>query len=343
MRLFFACSDRDHGHVCGWTFAKNILYKNTVVSMVTMLHIVEEGSACAGSQLLIAAGASMARHGRELEKSSVEIELAALLGEYDARGIDVPVVSLWVNSAVDALSIAQGGWLEWAMRWLEGHGRAVIVRTRHILARSIIDCAVEVDAGIELEIAHQQPIVQKALLGAAADSAAALLLQAQHLVSCELAVWVRLAPLFPGVHDEPRVFTSLVKNIVAADLRSAHLEIGSLLPRQRRALQASVRQGGVSPGGLLKLGRAFGLDPVALLGGYGAEQEPKQRHESARSLRVYRKTALEHGLKRISESVGLQVDHCGCAFQCHLRVGEAKTRPYVSVVGPELFAQELTA
>jgi hypothetical protein len=312
--------------------------------MTSVLHPVTELSACEGLHMVIAAGPPNLEGSRGLDRTGVEIGLASILGEREAKGAKVPVVTLWVNSLGDALAESDGGWLESAVRWLRKHGRQVIVRTRQVLARPIVEAIRDLGGRIELELAHHRPALQAALLGPGAATAAALLLQSQHLVSLGIPVWARLSPLMPAVHDGPTSFDALARNLIAADVWDVHLEVGELRPRQARALQECVGASGIAPGALMNLGRAFGLDPLRLL---GATSDAGVGNEPAWRLRRRTAVALESVLRRVAESEGLRVDHCGCSAQCHLATvdtavdgqrGEVHEQPYVSVLGPDLFS-----
>ncbi len=306
--------------------------------MRSVLHIVTKGQACSGMHLVLAAGNPGSTEIRKIGQEAVEMGLTAILGEQEASGIEVPRITLWANSAVDALGVERGGWVEWALRWLHAHGRRSIVRTRHVLARSLVDAIAEMGVGVELEIAHQRARVQRALLDRFADPASALLLQSQNLASRKIPVWARVAPLLPGIHDQETDksgFEALVRNLIAADLHDATLEVGVLHAQQIFALHEAVGPGGLSAGGLLKLGRFFGLDPVSLL-------SERPARTTVFQMRRYSATALAHELTRVATRIGLRTNHCGCSTQCHLWPSAAPSAPYLSVVGPDLFAGQLT-
>ena len=304
--------------------------------------------ACDGAHVLIwgLAGASAAG-------SSVETALAEQLAEHELRGSRVPVVTLLSRGREDA------EWIEQAVPWLRLRGRRVIVRTRVVLPRSLVSVLAEAHSArpgsviVELELAHPKPAIQRALLPSSAssstkgasrtaepaDTVAALLLQAQHLETLELPVVARLAPLLPGIHDQPNGFAPLLRNLVAADLRDVILEVGHLHPKQLRGLIAAQRD--LTVAGLLELARAYVVDPMVVLGGV---EVPADSVQGVHKLKPRRAQVFAHGLEQVArdhDGGALRLPSCGCRAHCDL-AGSSSTsghdRPYESVMGRDLFA-----
>ncbi len=266
-----------------------------------------------------------------------EFELAELLAGRESRGERIPVVTLLVRDRRDADVIPP------ALAWLTSRGRRVIVRTRVVLPKPIVRALADAheqggDVSVELELAHHKPILQRALLGPQADSAAALLLQAQHLETLRLPVIARLGPLLPGVHDHagPGLkvgFEALLRNVEAADIRRVVLAVGELEPQQVAALVRTQKE--LSTTGLLELGKAFGIDPMAMLGAV-----PLALSE-IRRLKPRRAAALIVGLEQLVRSAGLELPTCGCGTHCALgppRAANDYEVGYESVMGRDLFA-----
>jgi hypothetical protein len=261
--------------------------------------------------------------------------LAELLAERESRGSRVPVVSLLMRARDDA------DWIQHAIGWLSVRGRRVIVRTRVQLPKEIVAALVrarETGPGVvvELELAHHKPVIQRALLGDHVDTAAALLLQAQHLATLEIPVVARLAPLMPGIHDQPNGFMPLVRNVEAADVRRVVLSAGNLHPQQLQNLAGCQRE--LSVAGLLELARAYAVDPMVVLGGAVQKLAPDA---DVHKLKPRRAQAFVHALERIVEDAGLEVPGCGCHSHCEL--GSARSTNsyevgYESVMGRDLFA-----
>jgi hypothetical protein len=264
-----------------------------------------------------------------------DLVLAELLADREMRGSRVPVVSLLMRGREDA------EWIERAISWLGVRGRRVIVRTRVILPRSLVSVLTEVQRSgsqtpvVELELAHHKLVIQRALLGEQADSAAALLLQAQHLETLGIPVVARLAPLMPGIHDQANQFTSLLRNLVGADVRRVVLEVGSLHADQLRKLANAQRE--LSVASLLELARAYAVDPMVVLGGAEVEDETLVYKLKPRRAQVF-----AHGLEQIArehDNGALRLPGCGCRSHCELvrRAPNDYAAGYESVMGRELF------
>ena len=266
-------------------------------------------------------------------KAKPEIALSELLAERESRGRRIPVLTLLMRSREDA------GWIEKATTWLSERGRRVIVRTRVVMPRSLVSILHENQrrgAGIvvELELAHYKPAIQRALLGAQADSASDLLLQSQHLATLEIPIVARLAPLMPGIHDQPHGFVPLLRNVEAADIDKVVLEVGNLHPEQVRNLIACQRE--LSVAGLLELARAYTLDPMMMLGSI----EPPA-NGSVRKLKSRRAQVFRHALEQVVEDSRLRLPKCGCHAHCEQtreRASNSYARGYESVMGRDLFA-----
>jgi hypothetical protein len=268
-------------------------------------------------------------------QTQLEVVLTELLAEREMRGSRVPVLTLLMRGREDA------EWIERAIGWLSVRGRRVIVRTRVVLPRSMISVLAEVQRTasqapvVELELAHHKPVIQRALLGEQADSVAALLLQAQHLETLGIPVVARIAPLMPGIHDQANQFTSLLRNLVGADVRRVVLEVGSLHADQLRKLAAASRE--LSVASLLELARAYGVDPMVVLGGAEVEDET-----FVYKLKPRRAQVFAHGLEQIArehDNGALRLPGCGCRSHCELvrRAPNDYAAGYESVMGRELF------
>lgn len=265
-------------------------------------------------------------------QEQLDVVLSELLAERESRGARIPVVSLLMRSREDA------DWIEHAIGWLSVRGRKVVVRTRVVLPRPLIDALVVARDGagavVELELAHHKHVVQQALLGPQADSASALLLAAQHLETLEIPVVARLAPLLPGIHDQPNGFMPLVRNIEAAALQRVVVSVGHLHPQQLRNLAACQRELGIA--GLLELARAYAVDAMIVLGG-----APVDDNAPIAKLKPRRAQVFAHALERIVEDAGLQLPPCGCKSHCELgptRAANGWEAGYESVMGRDLFA-----
>jgi hypothetical protein len=266
-----------------------------------------------------------------------ESALAELLAGRESRGTRVPVVTLLVRDRHDVDVIPP------ALAWLGSRGRRVIVRTRVVLPKPIVRVLSEalergIGVVVELELAHHKPVVQRALLGPQADAASALLLQAQHLETLGLPVVARLGPLLPGIHDhggpgQKVGLEPLLRNVEAADIRRVALAVDELEPQQIAALVRAKRD--LDTTGLLELGKAFGIDPMIMLGAAPILFEAPHR------LKPRRAAALVVGLEQLVRACGLELPACGCRAHCALN----SSRPaneyeigYESVMGRDLFA-----
>lgn len=290
-------------------------------------HAKTLGRACNGEHLAIWGLA---------DQPQPEAALAELLAERESRGSRVPVVTLLMRTRDDA------GWIERAIAWLSVRGRRVIVRTRVVMPKEMVASLAHAKATgpgvvVELELAHHKPVIQRALLGEHADTAAGLLLQAQHLATLEIPVVARLAPLMPGIHDQPNGFMPLVRNVEAADVRRVVLNAGHLHPQQLQNLAGCQRE--LSVAGLLELARAYAVDPMIVLGGVGPTGT--EADAPVHKLKPRRARAFVHALERIVADEGLELPGCGCHSHCEL----GSTRPtnsyevgYESVMGRDLFA-----
>ena len=117
---------------------------------------------------------------------------------------------------------------------------------------------------------------------------------------------------------------ALMKHVVAADIRDAHVTVGRLTPVRYGALKEVLpnRQ-------RLALLRAFDLDAAS-------ENPLAEVPASGRRLPSLPMAALYHSVRMEAESVGLRIDHCGCPAQCHL---DPQLVPdYVPLLTPDLFA-----
>jgi hypothetical protein len=273
-------------------------------------------------------------------QEQLDVVLSELLAERETRGWRVPVVSLLMRAREDA------DWIEHALTWLSLRGRRVIVRTRVVMPKALVTSLARVrqtgpGVVVELELAHHKAVIQRALLGEHADTAASLLLQAQHLETLEIPVVARLAPLMPGIHDQPNGFMPLVRNVEAADVRRVVLAAGHLHPRQLYNLAGCQRE--VSVAGLLELARAYAVDAMLVLGGPGP-QLADTSEAPVHKLKPRRAQVFVHALERIVADAGLELPGCGCHSHCELH-GAAGARPtnsyaagYESVMGRDLFA-----
>jgi hypothetical protein len=299
--------------------------------MSSSSHAKTLGRACNGEHLAIWGGSL----GLPPAPEQLNAVLAEVLAERESRGSRVPVVTLLMRTRDDA------EWIEPAIGWLGVRGRRVIVRTRVLMPKHVVESLASARTSgpgvvVELELAHHKPVIQRALLGDHADTAAALLLQAQHLTTLEIPVVARLAPLMPGIHDQPNGFMPLVRNVEAADVRRVVLAAGHLHPQQVQNLAGCQRE--LSVAGLLELARAYAVDPMSLLGG-GAPTAPEDA--PAAKLKPRRSRAFVHALERIVEDEGLELPGCGCHSHCEL--GSARSTNsyevgYESVMGRDLFA-----
>ena len=313
----------------GWA-----LYNSSALVMSSSRHAKTLERACDGEHVAIW-GLSEVH-----ERGQLEPTLSELLADRETRGVRVPVVSLLMRQREDA------AWIEQAITWLSLRGRRVIVRTRVTMPRAVVSALATARRGsgalVELEIAHHKGEVQRALLGEQADTAAALLLQAQHLETLELPVVARLAPLMPGIHDQPGGFMPMLRNVLAADVRHVVVDVGQLHPQQLRNLASCQRELGVA--GQLELARAYGVDAMALLTGAAI---PHQDGEAAsvHKLKTRRAQVFAHGLEQIVAELGLELPDaslgCGCRSHCALispATSNGYAAGYESVMGRDLFA-----
>ena len=248
-----------------------------------------------------------------------ELALATLVAELDATGPASRVVVLRMADRDDA------GWVEDGVGWLAARGRRPIVRTTVPLPRGVVQAIRRAGATVLLEIAHPEPEIQRALLGAGAEPAASLLLHAQHLRACGIEVAAVVGPLLPAVHDE-RVIAAMMQHIFAADLVDVHVTVGRL----GRARLAALEE--VLPWSLVAaMARAFGIDP-------SESQTQDLLSDIGVRLPAPANLALRRAAERLADHVGLRIDACGCAAQCQLDPEERP--PFVSVLTSELFPAE---
>jgi hypothetical protein len=241
-----------------------------------------------------------------------ELALASALAERESGGEEIRVVVLRIGGR-------DQGWVPPTVAWLAAHGRRVILRTPVPLSRPSIAAARRDGVTVLLELAHAQPAVQGALLGAHAESTAGLLFHAQHLRACEVEVAAWIGPLMPAVADD-RALEVLVRHIVAADLVDAHVVLGRLTPPRLEALSRVLPWPTVAT-----MSRAFGIDPAL----------PGKLPAAGVHLSPMADGALRHAVGRVAGSLGLRLDHCGCPAQCHLDP-EQRTA-FVPLATPELF------
>lgn len=269
-------------------------------------------SSCHGLHVVLGTRASS-----PVPSASPELALAGVLGEFEARGESVTTVTLRLARREDA------AWAEPAVRWLAAHGRRVILRSPVTLARSLVLRAKDCTASVVFEIGHQKLEIQRALFGAEADAAPALLLQAQYLRRLGVPVSIHLGPLLAGLHDRPGHFEPLLRHIAAAGLRDLHLSVGRLTRARLEALSAVLDDETIAA-----LIRRYGVDPAETSGG------------AARTSTGWRLTALAHnalieGLRGVVAAQAMRIDACGCTAHCHL---DERAREVVAVQGPGLFA-----
>ena len=283
--------------------------------MRTAVEALHAFTACDGPALVIGAGDLGVS---EPGLGDVPLALAATLGEREAEGEAVRVVVLRLVRRDDST------WARVALEWLAERGRRVVLRTAVVMSKSLQDAARRWGCTIMLEVAHRRPELQAALLGPGADATASLLLHAQHLRRIGLEVAVVIAPILPVVHEDRDDIVALMKHIVAADIRDAHLTVGRLTRARWEALQR------VLPRRLaVSLLRAFGLDatapdPLAGVPRAGVRLVPLAM------------AALYQTVRLEARSEGLRIDHCGCPAQCHL---DPQLVPdYVPLLTPDLFA-----
>ncbi|HEY8378914.1 MAG TPA: hypothetical protein VIK91_20620 [Nannocystis sp.] len=269
-------------------------------------------SSCTGLHVILGS-----RAGAPVPSASPELALAGVLGEFEARGERVTTVTLRLARREDAT------WAEPALRWLTAHGRRVILRSPAVLARSLVLRAKDCEASVVFEIAHQKLEVQRALLGAEAEAASALLLQAQYLRRLGVPVSVWLGPLLAGLHDRPGHFEPLLRHLVAADLTELHLTTGRLTPARIQALA-----GALDADTMTAVLRRYGVPPAA-------RSRDAAPTSTGWRLTAQASAALVEGLRGLAERHGMRIDACGCAAHCHR---DTRPRELVPVQGPGLFA-----
>ena len=276
------------------------------------IHVLGSFGTCSGQGLLLGRPPALAdRTGPPVAETS--LTLASLLCERDAQCEPAASVVLRIANRDDA------AWATEAIPWLLARGRRVIVRTAVVMPRPLVDAAREHDVTVLLELADPRPKLQRALLGAAVDPAAALLLHAQHLRSLGVEVAAQVGPLMPIIHAPG----SLLAHVVAADLGDAHLSVARLSPMRFAALAEAVPWAQASA-----VARAFEV-------GTGPTGEPLVPATGAR-LPAVTHFALYHEARRRAESLGIRVDHCGCPAQCHL--ARTQVGDYVALTTPDLFS-----
>jgi hypothetical protein len=282
------------------------------------LHVLNAFRVCEGAALVLGRslhdGAASLTPGRPQD---AELAVASILGEREASGHCATTIVLRVGRRDDTR------WAEPALKWLTCRGRRVVLRTAVVMPRSLVDAARWQRATVLLELADARPTVNRALVGPQAESAAALLLHAQHLRSLRIAVAASIGPLMPTVHDRSSIVGPLMQHVVAAGVLDAHLSVGRLTGARLRALEHALPRGEAAG-----IARAFALR--------GSEFDTDER-VAARLPRTAA-AALFHQARRTALDAGLRVDACGCPAQCHLDPlgGE---REYVPLLTPELFPQ----
>ncbi len=197
--------------------------------------------------------------GPDASVSDPVLALASKLAERESEGRFATEVVLALRSPEDA------AWAAAVAPWLAAHGRQVWVRTAVRLPGDLVRALDQADGRVELELAHPNPAVQRALLGDDVDPVASLLLQAQHLRALGIPVRARLGPLLPGLHEtgvgsRARDLDALLDHVHAASIRDVTPVVGAL-DGQRLARLASA----VPPGVLVAIGSSFGLTAAELL------------------------------------------------------------------------------
>jgi hypothetical protein len=278
--------------------------------MSTGFQTLQVTSSCTGLHVVLGGRpGAVAASGEAWRGQGPEFALATLIAEHEANGEPVTTVTLKLARTEDAF------WAQAALRWLAAHGRRTILRTAKVMPKALVLAARDCGATVLLEMAHHKLEIQRALLGADADAAPALLLQAQHLRRLGVGVAVQLSPLVAGLHDRPGQIDPLVRHIAAADIHDVHLSVGRLAPARAQELIAAL--------------------------GVEAGFEVSRRYAATSSTGSWKLSALaaeslREAVRNVVLGQGIVVDGCGCANHCHLDV--ADRRAYVSVQGPELFA-----
>lgn len=247
-----------------------------------------------------------------VEEGSAARGLAALLAGREADGHRDIAVVLELHGAGDL------HWVAEAISWLASHGRRSIVRTDRALPRDAVEAARDADATVQLRVASFDPQIQAALLGPGADTAARLLLRAQHLRARSVRVGVLLAPLMPVVHRD-EVLESLMRHICAADVGDVAFAVGGWSVARHQALAPLLPTGGATA-----LARTYGVfEPESAVG---------RLHLGVRDAML-----LERQARRIAEDAGLQVGGCGCDAQCNQASASGPVEPFRSLLAADLF------
>lgn len=249
-----------------------------------------------------------------VEEGSAARGLAALLAEREADGHRDVAVVLELHGAGDL------HWVAEAISWLAGHGRRSVVRTDRVLPRAAVEAARDAGAVVQLRVASFDPRIQAALLGPEADTAARLLLGAQHLRAQSVRVAVLLAPLMPVVHRD-EALGSLMRHICAADVSDLSFAVGGWSAARHQALAPLLPKGGATA-----LARTYGVfEPESAVG----------KHR----LGVRDAILLERQTRRIAEHAGLRVGGCGCDARCDVGRNQASgpVEPFRSLLAPDLF------
>lgn len=187
------------------------------------------------------------------------LALASQLAERESEGRLATEVVVALRCPEDA------AWAARVVPWLAAHGRRIWVRTAVRLPGDLVTVLDEADARVELELAHPNPAVQRALLGDEVDAVASLLLQAQHLRALGIPVRARLGPLLPGLHEpgvgsRARDLDALLDHVHAASIRDVTPVVGALDGHRLGRLASAV-----APGVLVAIGSSFGLTAAELL------------------------------------------------------------------------------
>jgi hypothetical protein len=181
--------------------------------------------------------------------------MAGVLAQHEEEGDRVEAVRLLVRRREDA------DWVVPLIEWLRARDEIVLLRTRVRLRGDLVECLRHENVPVELELAHYDAQLQRVLLDGQADSAQALLLQAQHLAMIDVEPSVCLGPLLPGVHDE-QVFRRLVALVRGADIHRYRLHVGSL--RSDSLAELGKVLGSAQA---MTLTRAFRVSPMVLFEG----------------------------------------------------------------------------
>lgn len=240
-----------------------------------------------------------------------ELEVSGLIAAAEQDGPAVGLVTLAVRERREIAHVAR------RVRWLGEHGRSVRVQTRVALPRQVVEDLRDLSGVvIVLEVAHARAEVQRALLGAGADTAAGLLLWAQHLKAVGIPVRARIAPLLPGVHERGQL-APLLRNIAAACISSVELGGGSL---DRTRLEGIADA--VDAMTLIDLGQALGINTGQL----ATRQLPQGTFRPS----AVTETFLRSMARDAAHAVGLAVVRADAAPQA--------PAPMVAVGQAELFA-----